>query len=384
MAEQNYYDILGVKKDASESDIKSAYRKLAAKYHPDVNSDPGAEDKFKRINEAYETLSDASRRAQYDQYGAAGPQGNPGGQGFGGFSSQGGFSQGNFSDFSDLFGNIFGGQATRHDPNAPRQGQDLQYTMTLDFMDAIFGKKTTIKYTRESECKVCHGTGAKPGKSAHICSTCHGTGYVVRQRQTMMGIMQAQEVCPTCGGKGKMIDLDDRCDVCHGAGVVKERHELEVKVPAGVDDGQQMRLQGQGDAGKNGGPYGDLYLVFQVKPSRDFKRDQTTIYVDQDISISQATLGDYIKAKTVHGNVDLKIPAGTQSGTRFRLRNKGVPRVSGTGNGDEFVTVHVKTPKNLNKQQREAMLAFAAASGEHVKGVKAGFWEKIKDTLEDK
>lgn len=384
MAEQDYYDVLGVKKDASEAEIKRAYRKLAAKYHPDVNHEPGAEEKFKQINEAYETLSDQNRRAQYDQFGSAGPQG-AGGQGFGGQGFGQGFGgQGGFSDFSDLFGDIFGGgRQARRDPTAPQQGRDLQYTMTLDFMDAVFGKDQEIKYNREAECQTCHGSGAKPGKSPHVCGTCHGSGYILQQRRTMMGIMQSQEVCPTCGGRGEVIDPADRCDTCHGTGVVKERHDLKVKIPAGVDNGQQMRLHGQGDAGKNGGPYGDLYILFRVTPSRTFKRDGSTIYVDQDLSISQATLGDKIQAKTVHGAVELKIPAGTQSETRFRLRNKGVPHQNGNGNGDEYVTVHVKTPKNLNKRQREAMMAFAAASGENVKGVKAGFWEKLKDSLDE-
>lgn len=381
MAEQDLYDVLGVKKDASEAEIKRAYRKLAAKYHPDVNHEAGAEEKFKKINEAYETLSDEQKRAQYDQYGSAGPQAGFGGQG--GFG-QGGFSQGGFGDFSDIFGDLFGSGRARRDPSAPRQGRDLQYTMTLDFMDAIFGKETTIKYNRSAECDTCHGSGVKPGKSAHTCSTCHGQGYVLRQRQTMMGVMQSQEVCPTCGGKGQVIDPADQCDTCHGAGVVDERHELKVKVPQGIDDGQQMRLQGQGEAGQNGGPYGDLYIIFKVTPSREFKRDGDTINVDQDISISQAALGDHIQAKTVHGDVDLKIPAGTQSETRFRLRGKGVPRINGNGNGDEYVTIHVKTPKNLNKRQREAMLAFAAASGEDVKGVKPGFFDRLKDAFEEK
>lgn len=382
MTEENYYDILGVSKDASEDEINHAYRKLAAKYHPDVNHAPGAEEKFKKINEAHEVLSDKQKRAQYDQFGSAGPDAGAG-QGFGGFGANQGFSQAGFSDFGDIFGDIFGGGRAHRDPTAPQQGRDLQYTMTLKFMEAINGKETEIKYNREAECDVCHGSGLRPGRSAQTCHECGGRGFVVRQRRTMMGMMQSQETCPNCNGTGKEIKPEDRCANCGGSGHVQERHALKIKVPAGVDDGQQMRLQGQGEAGKNGGPYGDLYLLFHVTPSRVFKRDGTTIYVDQDISFSQAALGDKIKVQTVHGDVDLKVPAGTQSETNFRLRGKGVPRLNGKGNGDEHVRIHVKTPTSLNKKQKEAMMAFAAASGEDVKGVKNGFFDKLKDAFDD-
>lgn len=385
MAEESYYDILGVSKDASDSDINHAYRRLAAKYHPDVNHAPGAEEKFKKINEAYEVLHDKQKRAQYDQFGSAGPQG-AGGQGFGGFGQGQGFSQGfGAGGFDDIFSQFFGGgQRRQADPTAPRQGRDLQYTMTLKFMDAIFGKTTTIKYDRDAECKTCHGTGAKPGKAPVTCSRCGGRGVITSVRQTPLGNIQTQTTCPECNGSGKILKPEDRCTTCHGSGHVHEKHELEVKIPAGVDDGQQMRLQHQGDAGANGGPAGDLYIIFRVTPSREFRRDGSTIYVDQDISFAQAALGDQVKVKTVHGDVDLKIPAGTQSETNFRLRGKGVPHLNGNGNGDEHVTVHVRTPKSLNKRQREAMMAFAAASGEDVKGVKKSVLDKLRDALEDK
>lgn len=382
MAEENYYDILGVDKNASDKEINRAYRKLAAKYHPDVNHAPGAEEKFKKINEAHEVLSDPQKRARYDQFGTADPQGAAG-QGFGGQGFGQGFGQGGFSDFSDIFGDIFGG-GRRQDPNAPRQGRDLQYTMTLKFMEAINGKKTEIKYNREAQCDVCHGSGAKPGKSPVTCSECGGRGFVLRQRRTMMGMMQSQETCPTCHGSGKVLKPEDRCANCGGSGHVQERHALKVTVPAGIDDGQQMRLQGQGEAGSNGGPYGDLYIIFHVTPSPDFKRDGSDIYVDQNISFAQAALGDRIKVKTVHGDVDLKIPAGTQSETNFRLRGKGVQHLNDNGKGDEHVRVHVQTPKSLNKRQKEAMMAFAAASGEDVKGVKNGFFDKLKDAFDEK
>lgn len=386
MAEESYYDILGVKKDASEKEINRAYRKLAAKYHPDINHEPGAEEKFKKINEAHEVLSDPQKRAQYDQFGSAGP--NAGGQGYGGFGGFGGQQgYGDFAggDFGDIFSQFFGGGGRRRaDPTAPRQGRDLQYSMTLDFMDAVFGKTTTIKYERDAQCDVCKGTGAKPGTSPQTCSRCNGSGVIMTVRRTPLGNIQTQTTCPECNGTGKIIKPEDRCTKCDGSGHTHERHELEVKVPAGIDDGQQMRLQHQGDAGENGGPYGDLYIVFRVTPSRDFRRDGSTIYVDKDISFAQAALGDEVKVKTVHGDVNLKIPAGTQSETNFRLRGKGVPHLNGNGNGDEHVTVHVHTPKSLNKRQKEAMMAFAAASGEEVKGVKKSVLDKLRDAFEDK
>ncbi|MDM8259091.1 molecular chaperone DnaJ [Limosilactobacillus vaginalis] len=384
MAEESYYDILGVKKDASEKEINRAYRKLAAKYHPDINHEPGAEEKFKKINEAHEVLSDPQKRAQYDQFGSAGPNAGAG-QGFGGFGGQQGYGDFTGGDFGDIFSQFFGGGGRRQaDPTAPRQGRDLQYSMTLDFMDAVFGKTTTIKYERDAQCDVCKGSGAKPGKSPETCSRCHGSGVILTVRRTPLGNIQTQTTCPECNGTGKIIKPEDQCTKCHGSGHIHERHELEVKVPAGIDDGQQMRLEHQGDAGENGGPYGDLYIVFRVTPSREFRRDGSTIYVDQDISFAQAALGDEVKVKTVHGDVNLKIPAGTQSETNFRLRGKGVPHLNGNGNGDEHVTVHVHTPKSLNKRQKEAMMAFAAASGEDVKGVKKTVLDKLRDAFEDK
>ena len=384
MAEESYYDILGVKKDASEKEINRAYRKLATKYHPDINHEPGAEEKFKKINEAHEVLSDPQKRAQYDQFGSAGPNAGAG-QGFGGFGGQQGYGDFTGGDFGDIFSQFFGGGGRRQaDPTAPRQGRDLQYSMTLDFMDAIFGKTTTIKYERDAQCDVCKGSGAKPGKSPETCSRCHGSGVILTVRRTPLGNIQTQTTCPECNGTGKIIKPEDQCTKCHGSGHIHERHELEVKVPAGIDDGQQMRLEHQGDAGENGGPYGDLYIVFRVTPSREFRRDGSTIYVDQDISFAQAALGDEVKVKTVHGDVNLKIPAGTQSETNFRLRGKGVPHLNGNGNGDEHVTVHVHTPKSLNKRQKEAMMAFAAASGEDVKGVKKTVLDKLRDAFEDK
>lgn len=381
MAEKDYYDILGVSKDASDDDIKHAYRKLSKKWHPDINKAPDAEAKFKEINEAYETLSDPQKRANYDQYGSAGAAGAGfgGGQG-GGFGNFGGGDAGGFG-FDDIFSQFFGGGQQRADPSAPQQGRDLQYQMTLEFEEAIFGKKTVIKYNREAQCKTCGGTGAKPGTSPVTCSNCGGRGYVTTETNTPLGRMQSRQVCPVCHGTGK--EIKEKCPTCGGSGKTDERHELEVNVPAGIDDGQQMRLQGQGEAGDNGGPYGDLYIVFRVKPSKDFTRDGATIYVNQPITFARAALGGKIKVKTVHGDVELKVPAGTQTGTTFRLKGKGAPRLRGNGNGDERVTVNVVTPKTLNKDQKVALEAFAKASGDNIAG-KAGsnFFDKMKDAFD--
>ncbi|PWG00742.1 molecular chaperone DnaJ [Levilactobacillus bambusae] len=366
MANKDYYEILGVSKDASDDDIKRAYRKLAKKYHPDLNDAPDAAEKFKDIQEAYDVLGDTQKRANYDQYGSAdGPQGFGGfgggdasGAGFGGFGGGGGFD--------DIFSQFFGGAGSRarQDPTAPRPGRDLQYQMNLKFEEAIFGKKTTITYNREAECQTCDGSGAKPGTHPETCHNCGGSGYVVTEQNTPLGRMQSQQVCPVCHGTGK--EIKEKCPTCGGSGHVDERHEVEVTVPAGVDDGQQMRLQGQGEAGENGGPYGDLYIIFSVQPSKDFQRDGADIYFKTNLSFAQAALGDEINVKTVHGDVKMKVPAGTQTGTTFRLKGKGAPRLRGNGNGDEKVTVSIETPKKLNKGQKEAMVAFAKASGEKI------------------
>ncbi|USS91012.1 molecular chaperone DnaJ [Fructilactobacillus carniphilus] len=378
MAAKDYYDVLGVSKDASEKDINHAYRHLSKKYHPDINKEPGAEEKFKEITEAYEVLSDKQKRANYDQYGSAdGPQGFGGGAGGGGgFGGAGGAG---FGDFSDIFSDLFGGGGRRQtDPTAPQQGEDLQYQMTLTFDEAIFGKTTKINYRREAQCPDCHGTGAKPGTHPETCPDCHGTGRIARTVNTPMGQMQTQSACPRCDGTGKIIK--EKCQKCGGAGKISEDHEVEVKVPAGVEEGQQMRLQGQGNAGINGGPYGDLFVVFRVLPSKDFQRDGSTIYYNKDISFTDAALGNEIDVKTVYGNGKLTIPAGTQTGTVFKLKGKGAPRLHSDSKGDEMVRVTVVTPKKLSPEQKLALKAFAEASGENPIPEK-GFFEKLKDKL---
>ena len=374
---RDYYEVLGISRDASDADIKKAYRSLSKKYHPDINKAPDAEAKFKEVTEAYEALSDPQKRAAYDQYGHAGMDqgfgGGGAGQGFGGFGGEQGFGGGGFEDiFSQFFG---GGGGGRQQPNAPRQGSDLQYRMDLKFKEAIFGKETKVSYNREAECHTCHGSGAKPGTSAETCHKCHGAGQIQVERQTPLGRMMSRETCDICGGTGK--EIKEKCTTCRGTGREDERHTVKVTVPAGVEDGQQMRLQGQGEAGTNGGPYGDLFIVFRVEPSKEFERDGAQIYVEVPITFAQAALGDEIEVNTVHGPVKLKIPSGTQTHTSFRLRGKGVPKLHGNGNGDQNVTVKVVTPDNLNAKQRDALKAFAVASGDSVNPQDSNLFDKI-------
>ncbi|WP_155286623.1 molecular chaperone DnaJ [Lacticaseibacillus zhaodongensis] len=380
MAEnKDYYAVLGVSRDASDDEIKKAFRKLSKKYHPDINHDPGAEDKFKEINEAYQVLSDKQKRAAFDQYGSAdGPQG--GGFGGSGFGGAGGFSDFGGGGFDDIFSSFFGGGATASQGRTqPRAGADLQYRMDLKFEEAVFGKKSTISYNRQGRCHVCKGTGAKDGAQPQTCSKCRGRGFVTVQRNTPLGVMQTRETCDVCGGTGK--EIKDKCENCHGTGVEQERHEIEVTVPAGILDGQQMRLDNAGEAGKNGAPFGDLYIVFRVEPSKKYERDGADILMTMDVSFAQAALGDEVKADTVHGPVKLKIPAGTQAGTKIRLRGKGAPRLQGSGTGDEIVTVKITTPKHLNAKQREALMQFAAASGKSVKPNESNLFDKVREAF---
>ena len=376
MNNTEYYDRLGLSKDASQDEIKRAYRKLSKKYHPDINKEPGAEEKYKEILEAYETLSDAQTRAAYDQYGPDGANG------FGGQGSFGGFDGGaGFGGFEDIFSSFFGGGATRN-PNAPRQGDDLQYRVNLSFEEAVFGAEKEIHYNREVTCKTCSGSGAKPGTSPVTCGRCHGHGVINVDTQTPLGMMRRQVTCDVCHGTGQ--EIKDPCQTCRGTGREKQSHTVSVKIPAGVETGQQIRLAGQGEAGFNGGPYGDLFVVINVNPSDKFTRDGSTIYYTLNISFVQAALGDTVEVPTVHGNVEMVIPAGTQTGKTFRLKGKGAPRLRGGSQGDQLVTVKIVTPTKLNDAQKEALLAFAKASGdEKVAPQKKGFFNKVKDVLED-
>ena len=376
MNNTEYYDRLGVSKDASQDEIKRAYRKMSKKYHPDINKEPGAEEKYKEVQEAYETLSDDQKRAAYDQYGPDGANGFGGQGGFGGFEGGAGFG-----GFEDIFSSFFGGGATRN-PNAPRQGDDLQYRVNLSFEEAIFGAEKEVHYNREATCKTCSGSGAKPGTSPVTCGRCHGQGVINVDTQTPLGMMRRQVTCDVCHGTGQ--EIKEPCQTCHGTGHEKQSHKVSVKIPAGVETGQQIRLAGQGEAGFNGGPYGDLFVIINVNPSDKFTRDGSTIYYTLNISFVQAALGDTVEVPTVHGNVEMTIPAGTQTGKTFRLKGKGAPRLRGGSQGDQHVTVKIVTPTKLNDAQKQALLAFAKASGdEKIAPQKKGFFNKVKDALED-
>ncbi|TDL34493.1 molecular chaperone DnaJ [Jeotgalibacillus sp. S-D1] len=369
MSKRDFYEVLGVSEGASKEEIKKAYRRLSKKYHPDINKDEDAGDKFKEIKDAYETLSDEQKRAHYDQFGHADPN-----QGFGG----GGAGFDGFGGFEDIFSSFFGGGGggRRRDPNAPRQGNDLQYTMTITFNEAVFGKETEIEIPREETCETCDGSGAKPGTKPETCHHCKGAGQVNVEQQTPFGRIVNRRVCHYCEGSGKIVK--DKCTTCSGAGKVKKRKKIHVKIPAGVDDGQQMRVGGQGEPGVNGGPHGDLYVVFRVRAHEIFERDGDDIFLDMPITFAQAALGDELEVPTIHGKVKWKLPAGTQSGTAFRLKGKGVKNVHGYGTGDQNIRVKVITPKKLTEKQKEILREFADISGDVPDEQHDGFFDKVK------
>lgn len=344
---RDYYEVLGLQKGASEAEIKKAYRSLAKKYHPDMNKDAGAEDKFKEISEAYETLSDPQKKATYDQFGHAGMDG----------AGYGGFSGGGFDDLNDIFGSFFGGgfggfggqsQARR---NGPRKGQDRFMQMKVEFMDAIFGKTESINLGVDEVCSECMGTGAYSKEDVVVCPECGGSGTVVTQQRTPLGVFQSQSVCPTCHGSGKSVKR--KCEKCSGKGYEHKRVSVEIKIPAGIQSGQQLRVQGKGERGENGGPNGDLYIEVLVKKHDYFAREGKNILISIPLSSVDATMGCKIDVPTVHGDVELTIPAGTQGGTKFRLKEKGVKDMRGGAMGDQFVEVQVEVPKKLSKEEKE-------------------------------
>ena len=375
---RDYYEVLGVDKSADEQTLKKAYRKLAMKYHPDRNpGDKEAEEKFKEINEAYEVLSDSTKRQTYDQFGHAGMngQGGFGGQGFGGQ----GF--GGFEDiFGDMFGDIFGGGfggGGRPRRRGPERGADMRQSIQITFEEAAFGKKTSIKVNRSEECSECHGSGAKAGTSKKTCPTCNGAGEVRTVQRTPFGNIASSRTCSTCEGEGEVVESP--CTKCGGKGSTRKVKTIEVDIPAGIDDGQMIKLAGQGELGSTGGPRGDLYIAVSVKNHSLFTREGYDIYFDMPITFAQAALGDEIEVPTLDGKVKYSIPEGTQTGTVFRLREKGIPKLRGNNRGDQYVKVVVDTPKKLNDKQKELLREFAKECGEEVHEKKTTFGQKIEN-----
>ena len=341
MEKRDYYEVLGLQKGASDAEIKKAYRQMAKKYHPDVNKAPDAEEKFKEINEAYEVLSDPQKKANYDQFGHAGMDGAFGGGGF-----SGGFSD--FGDINDIFGSFFGGGSTqRRSSTGPRKGNDRFMQMRIEFMEAIFGKTEEITIEVDEQCSECLGSGARSKSDIQSCSRCNGTGQVQTQNRTPFGVFMSTSVCPDCGGSGKKIL--HKCSKCNGKGYEHKRVKLEIKIPAGIQSGQQIRVGGKGERGINGGPNGDLYIEVLVGRHQNFVRDGNDIRISIPVSAVDATLGCKIDVPTVYGDVELTIPAGTQHGTQFRLRGKGVkgPR----NQGDQYVEVRIEIPTKISKDE---------------------------------
>ncbi|MCR4711438.1 MAG: molecular chaperone DnaJ [Clostridia bacterium] len=389
MAEKrDYYEVLGLQKGASEEDIKKAFRKMAMKYHPDRNpGDKDAEEKFKEVNEAYSILSDADKKSKYDRFGFAGvdPNAGFGGDGgFGGFSGFGGTSSG-FSGFEDIFSDLFGGGfsgfggSSARARTAPTKGRDLQKNVTIEFTDAAFGCKQQVQLTKLVRCSRCNGDGAAPGTSKRQCPKCHGTGTVTTVQNTAFGSFQSTRPCPDCNGTGSIIDTP--CPDCHGTGSIRKTLKIDIDIPAGVDTGSVIPIRGQGEPGLNGGPNGDLYIVINVKPHKLFERDGTDLYLEIPITFSQAALGDDIQVPTLSEKVQYKIPAGTQPGTVFRLRGKGVKDLKGNRYGDLYVKVQLEVPTKLNSKQRKAIEEMEAAVDQNCYQKKSSFANKVKDFL---
>lgn len=382
MAKRDYYEILGVAKDATPEEIKKAYRQLARKYHPDLNNgDKEAEEKFKEVQEAYEVLSDPSKRANYDHFGHAGSDGN--------FSNMGGFG-----DVGDIFGDIFdsffgsgfgdvgfGGFGNQRSRNKSTRGADIRLELEISFEEAAFGTKKEVTFSRMETCPDCGGTGAEPGSSTHVCEECHGEGRVRYINRTLFGEMQSIRTCPRCGGEGVIVDRP--CKRCHGEGRVKMNKTLTLHIPAGVDDGMELKVKGEGEKGTKGGSAGDLFVRLKVKAHQIFKREGKDIYVEMPISIVQAALGDKIKVPTLKGEEELKIPEGTQSGAIFVLKGKGIKSLNSNSYGDEYVKITVVTPVRLNDKQKKLLRDLGKSLGEKNLEVKneEGFFKKMKDAF---
>jgi molecular chaperone DnaJ len=366
---RDYYEILGVQRGASPEEIKQAFRKLARQYHPDVSKETNAEDRFKEINEAYTVLSDQQKRAQYDRYGHAG------------LGGMGGGAQDFNVNVNDIFEELFGmgGGRRGSNRNAPHRGRDLQMPISLTFTEAIFGTEKEIQFEREETCATCRGSGAEPGTKSRKCETCNGQGEIRQMRQAFIVQMVETVTCPKCQGRGQIIEK--YCHTCSGRGLERKRVHKKVSIPAGVDNGMQIRLPGEGGPGSNGGPAGNLFLVVDVQAHEYFKRRGEDIMLDLDINIAQAALGADIEVPTVDGNEKLNIPAGTQPGKMFKLRGKGVPRVHQSGRGDQRVIINVDIPKKLSAEQRELFEKLAATLGTTPKPQQKGFLDWVHEAL---
>lgn len=380
MAKRDYYEILGVSKNATDKEIKKAYRDLAKKYHPDLNpGDKAAEEKMKEINEAYEVLSDPQKRAQYDQFGHMDP--NQGFGGFGGFG-QGGFSA-DFGGFGDIFDMVFGGGFGRQaERRGPQKGADLRYDLDVSFEEAAFGKETEINVQRVEKCPTCNGSGAKPGTKPVTCPVCHGTGQVQHTQRTPLGSFINVRTCERCGGEGHIVEQP--CPKCGGTGKVRNTRKIRITVPSGVDNGSRLKIAGEGEAGVRGGPPGDLYVYIHVRPHKLFKRNGNDVFSEVPISFTQAALGAELSVDTLDGKVQLKIPEGTQTGTTFRIKGKGVPFLGRpSARGDHHVTVRIVTPEHLTERQKALLRQLAEEWGENAGGGGEGksFFAKVKDAF---
>lgn len=374
---RDYYEVLGVARSADTQEIKTAFRRLARQYHPDVSQEAGAEERFKEINEAYEVLADDEKRARYDRFGHAGVNGGGGGYGPG----MGGFG---FEDIFDIFNSAFGDTPGGR-RRAPNSGRDRRVDVTIDFVEAVFGVEKEIEFARLERCDVCEGSGASEGSRPTTCRTCDGSGELRQVQQTFLGSMVRVNACPNCGGKGTVISRP--CRNCDGSGRKRKKTALNVKIPAGVSEGIQIQVRGDGDAGEHGAPPGNLFVVVHVKDHQFFKRKENDIILDISINVAQATLGDRITVDTVDGPVELNLPPGTQTGKVFRLRGKGIPRLrsdgTNSGRGDQLVYVQVETPTQLTEHQRELFEQLAETFGREISPQTAGrgFFDKVMDFL---
>ncbi len=370
MASRDYYEILGVSRNASPDELKAAFRKYARQFHPDVNKEAGAEEKFKELNEAYAVLSDPEKRAAYDRYGKEGLNG------------MGGMPDFNTVDFSDLFGELFGfggfggGSRSR---NSPRRGADLQQNVVLTFEEAVFGVEKDIEFARDEVCSTCRGTGAEPGSQAVKCSTCGGRGEVRQVRQTFLGSMVQVTTCPTCSGTGETISSP--CRTCRGRKLERKTIHKLVHIPAGVDNGTQIRLAGEGQPGDNGGPNGNLYIEIQVRPHKYFRRRNDDIMLNISINVAQAALGAVIEVSTLDGPAQIDIPAGTQPGKVVTLKNKGVPHLRSSGRGDQVVMIEVNIPTKMNAEQRRIFEELATTLGSEIRTEEKSFLDRLKEVL---